>query len=86
MDLIVRWMRRLTVLSTAAVAAVLVPAVAWAAENPTAFAVADELARRRRGGGGGIFGVLALLCCVVVIGGIVLIVVLITRRRRPPGR
>lgn len=78
-------MRRVAVLSTAAVVAVLVPAVAWAAEHPAAFAVADELAKRRRSGGGGIFGVFALLCCVVVVGVIVLIVML-ARRRKPPGR
>ena len=84
MDLIVRWMRRLAVLSVAATAAVLVPAVAWAAENPTALAVADELAKKRRSGGGGVFGLLGLCCCVAVVGAIVLAVVLVRRRKAPP--
>ena len=83
MDLLSRWARRVAVLGTAAVVAVLVPAAAWAAEHPALVAVGAEVERRRRGFG---LGFLPFLCCIVPLIIIVLVVVLIMRRRRPPSR
>jgi hypothetical protein len=61
--------------------ALVVPAMARAAESPAALAVADELARRRPRGLG-FLGGLGALCCLAVVVVIVLVVVLMMRRRR----
>jgi len=62
--------------------ALLVPALAWAAERPGALALGEEAARRRPRMG--LFGGLATLCCLGVVVVIILIVVLLARRRQPP--
>jgi hypothetical protein len=84
MDLVKRWTARLGAVTTAAVLAVLVPAMAWASSNTDVLAVGDELARRRRSGLGGLIGLPLLCCCVVVIGAVALVVLLIRRRRQTP--
>lgn len=80
MDRMAKWWARISAMATAAMLAVFVPAVAWAADNELVL----EAARGRRRGGGLLF-IGSALCCLVVIGGIVLAVVLISRRRGKKG-
>jgi hypothetical protein len=80
MSFLNRWWARATAVLIGMVAAVLVPASAWAADNE----VVLEAARRRpRMGGVGLF---AGLCCLIVVAIAVLGLLAMTRGRRNKGR
>lgn len=79
MNVVVRWLRRIGAVLAACLAALLVPAAAWAQTAPTAQTASAPLAK---GKGIAVVGGLSLLCCLVVVGIIAGIVVLIVRRRR----
>jgi hypothetical protein len=76
MSFLNRWWARATAVLIGMVAAVLVPAAAWAADNE----VVLEAARRRpRVGGVGLF---AGLCCLIVVVIVVVGLLAVTRGRR----
>jgi heme/copper-type cytochrome/quinol oxidase subunit 3 len=79
MDGMAKWWARICAVVTAAVLAVFVPAMAWAADNELVIEAARGYGRRR---GGGLFFLASGLCCLAVIGGIIAVVVLLSRRRR----
>jgi hypothetical protein len=74
------WWARATAVLIGMVAAVLVPAAAWAADNE----VVLEAARRRPRMGG--FGLFAGLCCLIVVAIVVLSLLAVTRGRRNKDR
>ena len=67
-----------TAVTTAVTCAVLIPAVAWAADTD----VVVEAAKARRGRFGGLVLVGGGICCLLVVAIAVSIVVVIIRRRR----
>ncbi|HEU4421658.1 MAG TPA: hypothetical protein VFR67_03845 [Pilimelia sp.] len=83
MSSVKRWWVRAAAALAGIGLALVVPALAWAAEHPGVLAVTEETSRRRPRVG--FFGGLATLCCLLVVVAIVLLIVLAARRRRPPG-
>ena len=79
MSFLTRWWARATAVLIG-MAAVLVPAAAWAADNE----IVLEAARRRPRMGG--FGLFAGLCCLIVVAIIVISLLALTRGRRNKGR
>ena len=80
MSFLTRWWARATAVLIGMMAAVLVPAAAWAADNE----VVLEAARRRPRTGG--FGLFAGLCCLIVVAIVVLGLLALTRGRRNKGQ
>lgn len=80
-----RWWAGFAAALTGATLSLTVPALAWAASNPTVLAVGDELIKRRKPRIGGFIGFAGLLCCLLVVGVIGLIVFLIMRKKRSRG-
>jgi hypothetical protein len=82
MSTIQRWWARAAAVGAGIGLALVVPALAWAAETPAMLAVAEEVGRRGPRRAGGLLGGLGTLCCIVVVVIIVLVVVLMMRRRQ----
>ncbi len=78
MEIIKRWYRRVAVLLGTAVAAVLVPAAAWA----QAGSVDGTAGQLGKGKAIGAAAVLGTLCCLAVVAAVVLVVVVVSRRRK----
>ncbi|MFC0529274.1 hypothetical protein [Phytohabitans kaempferiae] len=76
MSFLTRWWARTAALLVGTVAAVLVPAAAWAADNEI---VLEAAQRRPRLGG---FGLFAGLCCLIVVALVVIGLLALTRSRR----
>jgi hypothetical protein len=77
-----RWWARLAAAVAGIGLALVVPALAWAAESPATLAVAEEVTRRAPRARGFTGGIGALCCLAVVAVVVVLLVVMMMRRRR----
>lgn len=79
-----RWYGRMAALVTGVIAALVVPAVAWASTSPVASVAVDTVARKKLStkSVSGVGGILCLLCCLAVVGAIVGIVMLIMKKRK----